>query len=270
MQGEADSHHPGGQFDGYNCTLPAMIRDWRRQWHAGTRGATDPNIPFGIAQLNSVGNGTVYNNPIDETGGDPYSPTFGFAGLRWAETQTARTVENAFLAVILDTPDRPTPQPINGRPGADGGFNVHSPFKQTPGARLARAGLSVIYGIDVDTTGPVEGTIISHGDAGIVINIEQIGSGSGVILHSTQGFEVLVGDTWYSSPIVDHTTSSVTVGHVPCQSGKCPTKIRYLWYSNPCGEGQYGCAVYAAVKPIGSLSGEHDILPLGPFIADLK
>jgi hypothetical protein len=70
MQGEADAGHPGGQYDGYNCTLPAMIRDWRAQWHVGTGGATDPDIPFGIAQLNSVANGSgtfhcsIYSNII--------------------------------------------------------------------------------------------------------------------------------------------------------------------------------------------------------------
>lgn len=71
----------------------------------------------------------VYNNPTDPTSGDPLSPSFGYAGLRWAETQTALSVPKTFLAVILDTPDRPTPQPINGKPNGDPGFNVTFPIR---------------------------------------------------------------------------------------------------------------------------------------------
>ena len=35
-QGESDATHPGGLFDGYNCTFPAMIKGWRELWSAGT------------------------------------------------------------------------------------------------------------------------------------------------------------------------------------------------------------------------------------------
>ena len=63
-QGEADADRPGGPHGGYNCTFPAMIADWRKQWHAGTGGETDATFPFGFVQLNSVGNGTVYDDPM--------------------------------------------------------------------------------------------------------------------------------------------------------------------------------------------------------------
>eukprot|EP01046_Picozoa_sp_COSAG06_P037081 COSAG06_NODE_4150_length_4519_cov_3.696045_6_plen_72_part_00 len=56
---------------------------------------------------------------------------------------------DVFMAVSLDTPDRPSTEP---EPHS-AGFNVHSPFKQPTAARLARAGLSVAYGIDVESTG---------------------------------------------------------------------------------------------------------------------
>lgn len=91
----------------------------------------------------------VYDRPVDPTGGDPFNTKFGYAGLRWAETQTHLTVENTFMAVILDTPDRPTPTPINGVPGADEGFNVRglcaSPrgrlFCRRPSSALLRVAL---------------------------------------------------------------------------------------------------------------------------------
>jgi hypothetical protein len=39
-QGEADATHPGGyRDDGYNCTFPTMIADWRTTWSGLTNGA---------------------------------------------------------------------------------------------------------------------------------------------------------------------------------------------------------------------------------------
>jgi len=40
----------------YNCTFPAMIKDWRKSWTEGTSGQTDPEFPFGFVQVQrSVG-----------------------------------------------------------------------------------------------------------------------------------------------------------------------------------------------------------------------
>ena len=50
-QGESDATHPGGTYDGYNCTFPAMIEGWRELWSAGTGGQTDSTFPFGFVQL---------------------------------------------------------------------------------------------------------------------------------------------------------------------------------------------------------------------------
>jgi hypothetical protein len=101
-------------------------------------------------QLNSIGNGTVYDGPTDPTHGDPYSPAWGYAGLRWAQTAGYGRVPNpaqpnVFMAVSVDTPDRPFPfrSPLNGN--FDPGCNVHSPFKQPTAARLSRAGLAAHY-----------------------------------------------------------------------------------------------------------------------------
>jgi len=109
-QGESDATHPGGRYDGYNCTLPAMIAGWRQYWSASTGGETRPDFPFGIVQLNSIGNGEVYNDPADPA--DPFSPAFGYAGLRWSQSAgygyTPNPVmPNTFSAVSYDTPDRP-------------------------------------------------------------------------------------------------------------------------------------------------------------------
>ena len=123
-QGESDATHPGGSVDCYNCTFPAMVNDWRSKFHRSTNGETDARFPFGVVQLNSIGNATVYNNPADPTNGDPLSPAWGYAGLRWSQSTGHGFVPNAaqpnvFMAVSVDTPDRPTPYPINGKPQGD-------------------------------------------------------------------------------------------------------------------------------------------------------
>ena len=67
--------------------------------------------------------------------------------------------------------------------------------------------------------------------------------------------EVLVAGKWLSVPVTDHTRDTVTIGPVPARA----TRLRYNWYSNPCGIGVFGCAVYAKVTPLGKLSGEEDV-----------
>ena len=94
---------------------------------------------------------------------------------------------------------------------------------------------------------------------------------SAVRIHSTVGFEYLrylaATDTsyWYSVGIASHTDATVTVSNVPANA----TKIRYNWYSNPCGEDCFRCGVYVTTTRIGILSGELDFLPLPPFMANL-
>ena len=139
---------------------------------------------------------------------------------------------------------------------------MHSPFKQPTAARLARAGLSIAYNIDVGTTGPIPGAVTRTGTT-LTLTVENLGPGTaGVQLRGDKGFEVLIGGKWEVAQITTHTKATVTLSDVP----KTATKLRYNWYSNPCGEGEFGCAVYIAVEPLGKLSGEEPFLPLPPFV----
>ena len=110
-QGESDASHPGGARDGYNCTFPAMIADWRSKWSASTNGLTNATFPFGFVQLNSVGNASAYTNVTDPSNGDPYQPSpYGYAGLRWSQSAgygytPNPKMPNVFMAVCYDTPD---------------------------------------------------------------------------------------------------------------------------------------------------------------------
>merc|ERR1711904_348583 len=102
-----------------------------------------------------------------------YSHNFGFAGLRWSQTAGYGYAPNprmpkTFMATILDTPN-----PTGG---------VHSAFKQAAGARLARAGLAVAYGMKMDTSAGPWVESITRGAGSVVIKIKGLGTG-GVQLH---------------------------------------------------------------------------------------
>ena len=68
--------------DGYNCTFPTMISNWRSTWSRLTNNSTSSSFPFGFVQLNGNGVTQAFNNPAEAPGGD-FSPAYGFAGLRW-------------------------------------------------------------------------------------------------------------------------------------------------------------------------------------------
>ena len=101
-----------------------------------------------------------------------------------------------------------------------------------------------------------------------------MGTGGGITLRGTLGFEVLApfhggGGKWVSVPIISHSKDTVTISAGLAGGDGAPTRLRYNWYSNPCGEACFGCAVYVEVKPLTSLSGDEPFLPLPPFVMDL-
>ena len=258
-----------------------MIADWRQQWHASTGGQTDKTFPFGFVQLNSIGNGSVYDNPVDPSdNADNLSPSFGYAGLRWSQSTTHGYAPNpaqpnVFMATSLDTPDKPFAYTgINGV--HDPGFNVHSPYKQPVGARLARAGLVHAYGESLDTASPYFSSVTKNGSNAIV-TFSDCGS-PGVVLppSTTRGFEILVHNAsrnesrWLSEPIVDHSQCTVTVQDVYDETMSA-SRLRYNWYSNPCGYDCYGCAINVQVTPLLAepISGMNNFLPVPPFVVDL-
>lgn len=250
MQGEANSHADGRQ---YNCSFPAMIEDWRAKWAEGTGGATAV-FPFGWSQLNSDGGANVWapGKTTPASTSDPTDPlgawSSGFPSIRLAESSTLAT-PNTFQAVIIDTPV------------ASG--SVHSPYKQPAGARLARGALATAYAIPQPD--PV---VVSAATAGDSVTVTLGGLAGGTIETRTAlGFEVLGADkNWHVTPITGTSNGTITIGSVPAG----PSAIRYLWYSAPCGNAApYQCPVYVKVQALGSLSGELDSLPLGPFIMKL-
>ena len=249
-----------------------MIRDWRSKWHAGTGGLTSPSFPFGFVQLDAVGDDNAYDGKTDASHGDPYSTQWGYAGVRWAQTAGFGYAPNprlpgVFMAVSVDTPDSGHRRPH------DSGYNVHSPFKQPVAARLSRAALASVYGEEKVLTGPHATAAALKGGV-ITVAIAGVGQEGVSIRNPTispfnvSGFEVLrdSDSVWAGVQIIGHTTDTVTLAY----SGPTVSKLRYLWYSNPCGYRSFGCPVYVQVARLSDLSGFHDFLPLAPFILDLN
>merc|ERR550519_1692213 len=117
----------------YNCTFPALIESWRKEF--SSQADTRRDAPFGFVQLST--------NKVTNFTGVPV--------LRWHQTADRGTVpndrmENVFMAVAIDTYDEE-----NG---------IHPRNKQIVGERLVTTGLSVAYGDpEYPTHGPVVKTL---------------------------------------------------------------------------------------------------------------
>jgi len=100
----------------YEKSFPAMIADWRQQWHEG-------NFPFLFVQIANFGSNT--------------SETWSI--IREAQRRTL-AVANTAMAVTIDIGDPD---------------NVHPADKQTVGARLALGARAIAYGENVEYSGPL-------------------------------------------------------------------------------------------------------------------
>jgi len=120
-QGEANA---GWNKNLYNCTFPTMIDSWRQEF-------MQPDAPFGFVQLSTI--------------------AWGNDGLSYPQIRSHQTADyntvpnprmpNTFMAVAVDTYDKDN--------------HIHPRFKQIVGERLALAGLSVGYGMDFPSQGPI-------------------------------------------------------------------------------------------------------------------
>jgi sialate O-acetylesterase len=112
-QGESNSRRAFAPM--YAKIFPALIADWRAQWHEG-------NFPFLFVQISNFKS----------------DATEGWAIIREAQRRSL-SVANTAMAVTVDIGDPD---------------NVHPADKQTVGARLALAARALAYGEDVEYSGP--------------------------------------------------------------------------------------------------------------------
>ena len=273
---------------GYGCLMPALVKQWRRDWSKNSD--THPKAPFGIVSLSS-----------NDCEGSP-----DIASFRWSQSANYGTVpnpalENCFLAHGYDLRDPWA--------GADGsgvkcnastydknydckqpwfmGPEIHPRLKKPVGARLAFAAHSLVYssGSLSPVTGPtISGCKLSEGTLRIFFNKTLLRNSK---LHvqsykSTENsaFSVAAPNgTWYAANISlsSHSTIDVDVSFLRADR---PHFIRYAWGETGgnavggdvdcCNQGIRGecipgrCPIVALTN--GAIFGS---LPANPFLAKI-
>jgi hypothetical protein len=263
-QGEADAK--AGFAEVYNCTFPAMIGAWRKEWHTNSRGQTDALFPFGFVQLSAWG--SPVNNPTTRQNTE-------VAVVRWAQRETHDTVARTFMATAIDL------AAFQGGCGKDyynmtGGptLCIHPGYKQPVGARLLRGALSVAYGYSNTSgagysSGPTVKSATYAQDPGtstmvVILAFQTTGASAQLAFyeHTHSEFDLSFdgGATWKSNVkagLVKNRSCVQLVSPLPALK---PTHVRYLWSEAP-GTHPHGTrgrtTVYSSIED----------LPVTPFVA---
>ncbi|NXW44856.1 SIAE acetylesterase, partial [Nyctiprogne leucopyga] len=222
-QGEANAFL---HTDRYNCTFPALIAHWRRAFHAGSAGQTEPLLPFGFVQL------STYRRQ---------SPDDAFARLRWHQTADLGVVPNSkmpgtFMAVAMDLGDERSPygRRVTGR--GDVEMSIHPRDKQNVAHRLQLGARAVAYGEkNLVFQGPYPiGAIleVTKGLLNVTYTQELVWQ-----RRDTRGFEVCCSSgsapcRWLPAPVVTAESRRVTLALGGC--GMLVLGLRYAWAEWPC------------------------------------
>ncbi|NXQ96189.1 SIAE acetylesterase, partial [Sagittarius serpentarius] len=211
-QGEANAFL---HTDRYNCTFPALIADWRRAFHAGSGGQTEPLLPFGFVQL------STYRRQ---------SPADGFARLRWHQTADLGVVPNTrmpgtFMAVAMDLCDERSPY-----------GSIHPRDKQNVAHRLHLGARAVAYGEkDLVFQGPypIRAVLEVPGDLLNITYSQELVCRR----KDTQAFEVCCSSQlspcgWLPAPVVVVVSRTVTLAVAGCRT--LVLGLRYAWAEWPC------------------------------------
>lgn len=189
-QGEANT----GRAEEYKQLLPAMIRDWRRQFN-------QDDLPFLIVQLPNLG-----KEPVQPENSE-------WAELREAQA-TALSLPNTGMAVTIDVGE------------AD---NLHPHNKLAVGNRLAMTALSMVYNVDSIEVSPRYKNMEIEGDS-IIISFDNniiCKDKYGYV----RGFAIAGNDSvfhWANAYIKNE--NSVVVYNRNIHS---PIAVRYLWSGQP-------------------------------------
>ncbi|XP_078386788.1 sialate O-acetylesterase [Cetorhinus maximus] len=200
----------------YNCTFPAMIKDWRQVFHRGSGGATEIDFPFGFVQL------STYHQAV---------PDDSFPWIRWHQTADFGYAPNpkmkrTFMAVAMDLGDEKSPY-----------GTIHPRYKQDVAYRLHLGARAVAYGEKaVVFQGPFPNDLQLKNSTELTITYTQELT---VLELSNDVFEVccctkrnLSNCKWVSAPIVSHSINTLSLSLNQCQQKV--TSIRYAWKEWPC------------------------------------
>ena len=151
-QGESNSRLAFAPM--YARIFPALIADWRAQWHEG-------DFPFLFVQI-----ANFKSNASED-----------WAAIREAQRRTL-AVANTAMAVTIDIGDPD---------------NVHPADKQTVGSRLAMAARALAYGENVEYSGPLFRQAVPEGDA-VRVWFDHAANGLASKGSALEGFEIAGAD----------------------------------------------------------------------------
>lgn len=246
-QGESNQGNPIK----YNCSFPALIKDWRDVWRSATDGQTEIDLPFGFVQLSTKTDST------NETVGGYGLPLFaaGYAGIRWAQTASFGFTPNpvmpsVFMATAVDLGQAHSPS-----------RGPHVQNKQDVGKRLLLAARETIFNEKgLYSPGVIAANATSDGNDHVTLLFKNLcPAGLQLPLPTSIGFEISPGnDTWFNVTHVSATKISVTL---TVSSGMVPMQVRYLWAYTPC------LPVVGLECPLHSSCANR--LPVLPFVLDV-
>lgn len=197
-QGESNAGNPGE----YAKTFPALIRDWRKQWHQGV-------FPFLYVQLPN------FMEPKDRPSESQW------AELREAQSQALRVPKTA-MSVAIDLGEWNDIHPLN---------------KKDVGKRLALAAQKVAYGEkNIVHSGPVYQSMKIKGDK-IILSFSSIGGG----LMAKGGdelrqFAISGADKQFVWAEARIEGDKIVVWNDAIAN---PVAVRYAWADNPEGANLY-------------------------------
>ncbi|KAM9519599.1 sialate O-acetylesterase isoform 1-T1 [Guaruba guarouba] len=219
-QGEANAFL---HTDQYNCTFPALIDDWRRAFHAGSAGQTEPLLPFGFVQLSTYRRQSLQDS---------------FARLRWHQTADVGVVPNArmprtFMAVAMDLCDEHSPY-----------GSIHPQDKQNVAHRLQLGARAVAYG---EKNLVFQGPFPTRAVLEVTRALLNVTYSQQLVWRQrdTPVFEVCCSSPvsmcrWLPAPMVAVGSYTVTLALGGC--GTLVLALRYAWAEWPC---EYqSCALY--------------------------
>jgi len=170
-QGESNSRLAFAPM--YAKIFPALIADWRAQWHEG-------NFPFLFVQISSFTSDSAE----------------AWAIIREAQRRSL-AVANTAMVVTVDVGDPD---------------NVHPPDKQTVGARLALAARAVAYGENVEYSGPLFRQAAHEGE-GVRVWFDHTAKGLVAKGDTLQGFEIAGEDGRFVTATARIDGDTVVVGN---------------------------------------------------------
>jgi sialate O-acetylesterase len=178
-QGESNSRPHFAPI--YAKVFPALIADWRAEWHEG-------DFPFLFVQISS------FNS--DETEAWPV--------IREAQRRTL-SVANTAMAVSIDVGDPD---------------NVHPPDKQTVAARLALAARALAYGENVEYSGPLFRQATPEADA-VRVWFDHTAKGLVAKGDTLQGFEIAGDDGHFVPATARIDGNTVVASNSQVSAPKC-------------------------------------------------